>query len=74
MCNTIHKYIIVTFSIANDPYPCHPYIFITENYFLKFTIMSFWAPVPRYPAESSIAKNILDTSLRRYLFSCYVDF
>ena len=41
MSNTIDKYIRVTFSIVTDPYPCHPYMFITENYSSKFTIMYF---------------------------------
>ena len=39
--NTIDKYIIITFSIVSNPYPCCPYMFITKNYFSKFTIMSF---------------------------------
>ena len=38
------KYLIITFSIVNNPYPCHPYMFMTENYSSKFTIISFWAP------------------------------
>ena len=27
---TIVKYIIITFHMVNKPYPCHPYMFITE--------------------------------------------
>ena len=30
MFNTIGKYIITRFPIVNKPYPCHPYMFITE--------------------------------------------
>ena len=30
MSNTIGKYIIITFHIVNKPYPCRPYMFITE--------------------------------------------
>ena len=32
MSTTIDKYIIVTFSIANNPQSCHPYMFISESY------------------------------------------
>ena len=41
MPNTIDKYIIIKFFIVNNPYPCHPYMFITKNNSSKFTIMSF---------------------------------
>ena len=57
------KYIIITFSIVNYPYPCHPYMFITENYSSKFTIMSFWDPPPKSRPENGIPKILLDTSL-----------
>ena len=40
MPNAIAKYIIIIFSIVNNSYPCHPYMFITETYSSKFTIMS----------------------------------
>ena len=63
MSNAIDKYKIITFSIVNNPYPCHPYMFITENYSSKFTIISFWAPAPKSPAEINIPKKYLVTSL-----------
>ena len=50
MPNTIDNYIIITFSIVNNPYPCDPYIFVTKNYSSEFTIMSFWAPALKSPA------------------------
>lgn len=49
--------------VANDPYPCHPCMFVTENYYSKFTIISFWAPALSSLAENSIPKKSLDTSL-----------
>ena len=63
MFNTIDKYIIITFSIVNSPYPCHPYMFITESYSSNITIMSFWAPTPKSFGENSILKKSLDMSL-----------
>ena len=48
--------------MVNNPCPCHPYKPITENYSSKFTIMSFWAPAPKCPAENGIPKKSLDTS------------
>ena len=63
MSNTIDKCIIITFSIVSNLYPCHPYMFITENCCSKFTIMSFWAPALNSPAENGIPKKSLDTSL-----------
>ena len=60
------KYIIVTFSIVNNPYSCQPYMFITENYSSKFTIMSFWDPALKSPANNGIPKKSLDTSLNLY--------
>ena len=65
--NAVNKYIIIVFSIVNNPYPCRSYIFITENYSLKFTIMSFWAPATKSPAENGIPKEYLDTWLKRLL-------
>ena len=67
MSNAIDKYIIITFSIVNNPHPCHPYMFITENYPSKFTIMSFWAPAPKSPAENGIPTKSLSTSLQKYV-------
>ena len=64
MSNTIGKCIIITFSIVSNLYPCHPYMFITENCCSKFTIMSFWAPALNSPAENGIPKKSLDTSLQ----------
>ena len=63
MSNAIDKYIIITFSIVNNPYLCHPYMFINEHYSSKFTTMSFWDPAPKSPAENGIPKKSLDTSL-----------
>ena len=63
MPNTIDKCIIIMFSIVSNLYPCHPYMFITENCCSKFTIMSFWAPALNSPAETGIPKKSLDTSL-----------
>ena len=67
MSNTINKYIIITFSIVNNPYSCHPHMFITGNYSSKFTVMSFWALAPKPPAVNGIPKKSLDTPLSRYL-------
>ena len=70
--NTIDEYIIITFSILNNPYQCHPYIFITENYFSKFTIMSFWAPALNPLAENGIPKKIsrCTTAFINGFFNC----
>ena len=57
--NTIDKYIIITFSMVNKPYPYHPYVF--RNYYSKF-IMSFFASAPKSPAENGILKKPLETS------------
>ena len=57
MSNTIDDYITVTFSIVNNPYPCHPYMFVTVNYSSKFTIMPFWVTAPKSPAENSIPQK-----------------
>ena len=32
-----------------------PYMLMTENYYSKFTIMSFWDPVTKFPAENAIS-------------------
>ena len=63
MSNTIDKCIVITFFIVNNPYSCHPYMFITENCCSKFAITSFWAPVLNSPAENGIPEKSLDTSL-----------
>ena len=63
MSYIIDKCTIITFSIVNNPYLRHPCVFITENCCSKFTIMSFWAPTLNSPAENSIHKKHLDTSL-----------
>ena len=55
--SNINKYIIIAFSIVNNPYPWHSYMFITENYSSKFTIMSFCAPAMKSSAENGIPKN-----------------
>ena len=57
------KYIISIFSIVNNSFPSHPYMFVTKNYYSKFTIMSFWAPALKSIAENGIPKKSLDTSL-----------
>lgn len=62
MSNKIVHYIIIIFSIANDLYPCHPIIFVTGNYSLKFTILFFWIPTSKSPAENGILKKPLETS------------
>ena len=36
----------------------HRCMFITENYCLKFTIMSFRASAPKSPTKNGIPKNI----------------
>ena len=52
MSKTIDKYIKVsTFSMVNNHYQCHPYLFIAENYSTRLMIMSFWAPAPKFCAE-----------------------
>ena len=71
MSNTIDKYIIITFSIVNNSYPCYTYKFRTENYSSKIMIMSFWAPAPKSPAENGIPKKILDTSLWQEIKTSY---
>ena len=65
--NTIDNYIISIFSLVNNPHPCHPYMFIIENYPSEFTVMSFWAPAPNSPAENGILTKSLDTSLQKYV-------
>ena len=62
MSNTVDKYIIITFPIVNNPHSCHPYMFITENYSSKITIMSFWASALKSPAEKGIPAKFLGTS------------
>ena len=64
MSITIDKYIIITFSIVNNPYPCHPYMFSIKSYSSKFTIMSFLAPALKSPSQIDIPKTYLDTPLR----------
>ena len=49
--------------MVKNPYPCHPYMFITENYSSKITIMSVLAPAPKSPAENGIPEKSLVTSL-----------
>ena len=58
MSNTIDKYIIITFSIVNNPYPWHLYMSITENYSSNFTIMSFWASARKSPVEKVFPKYL----------------
>ena len=67
MSNTIVKCIIVTFAIVNNPYPWHLYMFISENCYSKFTIMSLWAAGLNCPAENDIPKKPLDTSMSIYV-------
>ena len=62
MSNTIDKYIIITFPMVNNPHSFHPYMFITENYSSKLTIMSFWAPATKSPAEKGIPAKSPGTS------------
>ena len=57
--NTIDKCIIITFSIVNNFYQCHPYMFITENCSSEFKIMFFWAPVLNSPAENDIPNSLI---------------
>ena len=63
MSNTIDKYIIITFSIVNNPCPYHPYMFITGNCSSKFKIIPIWAPAPNSLAENGISKKNQDMSL-----------
>ena len=65
MSNTIDKYLIFTFSIVNDLYPCHPYMFITEYCFRKSRFTTIICPAPKSPAEKSIPKKSLNTSLAK---------
>ena len=52
MSKAIDKYIKVsTFSMVNNHYQCHLYLFIAENYSTRLMIMSFWAPAPKFCAE-----------------------
>ena len=51
------KYVIIIFSIEDNPYPCHSYMFTSENYCSKFT-MSFWAPALKSPAENNIPEKV----------------
>ena len=62
MSDRIDKYIIITFSIVNNCYPCHPYIFVTKNYSSKFMIISCWSPTWKFPAEKGIPKKSQDMS------------
>ena len=52
---------------VNNPYPCHPYMFITENYSSKFTIMSFWAPALKFLAVNGIPQKSLIRHLHHIL-------
>ena len=63
MSNKIYKYVIITVSIVNNSYPCHPCMFVTENFSSKFTIISFRAPALKSPAENDIPKKFLDIPL-----------
>ena len=63
MFHAIDKYIIVAFSIMNNPYSCHPYMFIAGIYSSEFTIVSFWAPALKSLAQNGIPKKSLDMSL-----------
>ena len=63
MSSTTDKYLIITFFIINNSNQNHPYMFITENYSSKVTIMYFWAPTLKSPAKNGISKKSLDTSL-----------
>ena len=60
--NAIDKYTSI-FSKVNHFFPCHSYMFVTKNYYSKFTIMYFQAPVPESTAESNIPKKSLDMSM-----------
>ena len=60
--NAIDKYTSI-FSIVNHFFPCHSYMFVTKNYYSKFTIMCFQAPVPTSTAENNIPKKSLDMSM-----------
>ena len=66
MSNTIAKYIIIAFSKVNNPYSYHPYMFVTENYSSKFTIMFFWVPALKCPARNSIPKKSLYITIHHW--------
>ena len=73
MSNTIDKYILITFSEVNNPYPCNPYMFITENYSSDLTIVSFWAPALKSPAENGIPKKISGyVTANIFLLYCFI--
>lgn len=38
-------------------------MFVTEKYSSKFTIISFWVPALKSPAENGIPRKSLETSL-----------
>ena len=48
--NLILKKSTMSTQCLNNPYPSHPYMFITENSSSKFTIIFFWAPALKSPA------------------------
>ena len=59
MSNKIDKYIIITFSIVNNPDSYHPRMSVTENCSSKLTNM--WAPDLRSLAEKVISTKSLGT-------------
>ena len=61
--NTIDKCIIYNYNF-HSKYPLHMPFLHAENCSSKFTIMSFWVPVPKSPVEICILKKSLDMSLR----------
>ena len=63
MSNTIDKDIIITLSAVSNPYPSHPYKFITKNCSLKITIMYLWAPAPKSPAEFPESPDVFPKTL-----------
>lgn len=57
MSNKIDKYMI---HFSNNSYPSHTYMLVTENNCSNM-IISFWASVPKSPAEKRIPKKSLNT-------------
>ena len=64
--NTIDKYIIITFSIVNNPWPYHSYMFITENCSSSVTTIMYFrtTSLPQNPLLKTVfLKKSLDTSM-----------
>ena len=71
MSETIAKYIIITFSIENNPYPCHPHVF---NWKLLFKVYDYvlFGSYPEIPCWKRYSqKNIGEITRGKTDFARY---